>query len=297
MKTKTINTLILSGGGSKGIAYCGVLKKLEELQNYNYNITVNIKEILGVSVGSIIGFLYAIGYKSQELINEMYKMKSKKLQEFRIVNLLNEWGLDSGESVINWIEELCTKKNINKWITFNELYEKSNINFRIGVTNLNKYEFEVFDKTNSGDTSILRIIRLSFNLPFLYTKQEYEGNIYLDGGVINNYPIYLYKDTIDNVLGLKLISDGEIEPENQFKCNINSFEEYIFNTIYCYMIDKERKLTLKKTFIDNTIFINTGVSNAMNANIKKDEKIALIKSGYTSAEEFFKKYKCKLKLD
>lgn len=293
---KVINTLILSGGGTKGISYCGVLKKLDEIHENidKYNVTIDINEIIGVSVGSIIGFLYCIGYTGDELVNEIYKMKSKRLQDFKIVNLLNEWGLDSGESIINWIEELCNKKNINKWITFNELYEKSNINFRIGVTNLNKYEFKVFDKLNSGDISILRIIRLSFNLPLIYTKQEYDGELYLDGGIINNYPIYLYKDKLDNVLGLKLISTGEIETTEN---NINSFEEYIFNIIYCYMIDKERKLTLKRTFIENTIFINTKVSNPMDANIKKQQKNELIQSGYKSAEQFFKKWVRKLKID
>ena len=49
-----IDTLVLSGGGVKGIAYVGVFKKLRELK-------VEIKEICSVSVGSMMGLLYVLG--------------------------------------------------------------------------------------------------------------------------------------------------------------------------------------------------------------------------------------------
>lgn len=294
---KIINTLVLSGGGAKGIAYAGVLKKIDEIKTVNnqYNLIFDINEILGVSVGAIIGFLYSIGFTGEELINEIYKMKTKQLQKFKIVNLLSEWGLDTGESVISWIEELCVKKNINKWITFAELYEITKINLRIGLVNLNRYRFEIFDKNTNPDASVLRILRLAFNLPLIYTKQEFCGDLYLDGGVINNYPIYLYKENLDNILGLKLTSTNERDDE--ISHNIDSFETYIFNTIYCYMIDKERKLTLNKRIIASTIFINTDMQNPMDAKLKRSDKNNLIKTGYINADNYFKRWKVKLKLD
>lgn len=291
-----INTLILSGGGTKGIVYAGVFKKIDELKNDNrYNTDININEILGVSVGSIFAFLYSIGYTGKEMVEQIYKMKTKSLQNFKIVNLLTEWGLDNGESIIEWITELCKEKGVNHMITFAELYGKYGLNLRIGVTNLSKYCFEIFDKATHGETSILRIIRLSFSLPLIYTKAEFSGDLYSDGGIINNYPIHFYKDRLDSVLGIKVLSNGE--REDDISININSFEEYILNVIYCYMIDKERKLTLSEKYSQKTIFIKTPVKNPLNSRLKYSHKNELINIGYTTTEQYVKKWLKKLKVD
>lgn len=296
--SKIIRTLILSGGGAKGIVYAGVLKKIDEIQNDSnneYDLEIKIDEIFGVSVGSIFGFLYSIGYTGNELVGEIYKMKTKRLQNLKIVNLLNEWGLDNGDSVIDWITELCKAKGINHMITFSELYTRFGINLRIGVTNLNKYRFDIFDKDNSADTSILRIIRLSFSLPIIYTKAEFSGDLYSDGGITNNYPIQYYKDGLDSVIGVKILSEGELESD--ISININSFEEYIFNIIYCYMIDKERKLTLNSKYSNRTIFIKTSMKNPVNSKLKTVDKRELLTIGYISTEQYFKRYKYKLKVE
>ncbi|MBO7497032.1 MAG: patatin-like phospholipase family protein [Salinivirgaceae bacterium] len=52
--------LVLSGGGAKGMAHIGVLRKLESVGLYPDYIT-------GTSMGSIVGALYSIGYSVDEL--------------------------------------------------------------------------------------------------------------------------------------------------------------------------------------------------------------------------------------
>ncbi len=52
--------VVLSGGGAKGAAHIGVLKVLEE-----YGIPVDC--VVGTSMGAIIGGLYSIGYKANEI--------------------------------------------------------------------------------------------------------------------------------------------------------------------------------------------------------------------------------------
>ena len=52
--------VVLSGGGAKGVAHIGALKVIEEAG-------IPIDYIVGTSMGSIIGGLYAIGYTPQQL--------------------------------------------------------------------------------------------------------------------------------------------------------------------------------------------------------------------------------------
>ena len=53
-------TLVLSGGGARGAAHIGVLKVLEELR-------VPVDMVVGTSMGSIVGGLYAAGWSPDEI--------------------------------------------------------------------------------------------------------------------------------------------------------------------------------------------------------------------------------------
>ena len=114
---KEINTIVFSGGGVKGIAYIGVLKYLEEISKCSdydketCNIPkINISTVCGVSIGSIVGFLYILGYTFEELVKELDNLDLQKLKNFKINNVLKKYGFDSGLKIINWIESLILKK-------------------------------------------------------------------------------------------------------------------------------------------------------------------------------------------
>jgi len=99
---KIVNTLILSGGGVKGISYIGALKYLDELKTKEeYSIT--IQEIMGVSVGSIVGLLYILGYTYDEFVDEIVSKNLSDLKQLRIKNFLQRYGFDSGTRILNWI--------------------------------------------------------------------------------------------------------------------------------------------------------------------------------------------------
>ena len=52
--------VVLSGGGAKGMAHIGALKVIEEAG-------IPVDYIVGTSMGSIVGGLYAIGYTAEQL--------------------------------------------------------------------------------------------------------------------------------------------------------------------------------------------------------------------------------------
>ena len=65
-------TLVLSGGGALGIAHLGVLHDLEQQH-------IKPKEIVGTSMGGIIGACMAIGCNEQEIYNHIKKFSSNTL--------------------------------------------------------------------------------------------------------------------------------------------------------------------------------------------------------------------------
>lgn len=287
---KNIETLICSGGGIKGIAYIGVMKALEELETQeNTDNIVNIKKISCISVGSIFGLLYILGYKSGEIESEIMQINFIEFINIKLTNILDKYGIDSGKRIIKWLELLFEKKSIDKNITFEELFNnekcKLNIDFQVMATNLNTYKLTVFNYKNHPKMKVLKAIRMAISLPFIFTAETYKKNIYIDGAIIDNFPIYLFENEIENVLGIKLVSYGE---HHEYNNTIENMEDYITNILTCFSLQKDKNNILKQKYKNHTIFVHSNnLNQTINFNINNIMKQNLIESGYMATKKFF----------
>ena len=102
---KVIDTLILSGGGMKGMAELGALHHMEGL-----GILKNITTIAGSSAGSTIGLLLIIGYRPVEIYHFFMNADLKKFTNINAYNLFNKLGLDDGKRFI-----FVMKKFFREW--------------------------------------------------------------------------------------------------------------------------------------------------------------------------------------
>lgn len=285
---KEINIIITSGGGSKAIAYIGVIKKLEEMIEEK-KIILNLKELCGVSAGSIIGLLYLLGYTYKELEDEVINKRFEQLKDIRITNFFINYGIDSGKNIVDWIEKLVIKKGFDKNITFKELYEKIGKKFVVIATNLNKYRYSIFDYENTPDVKIIKAVRMSISIPFYFTCEKYNNDIHVDGALIDNYPIKLYRGNLNNVLGFKIVNYGELD-EHDVEYKINSIDNFIYNVIYCFIVQKEKETSVNNEYKKCTIYIYTNDKNAVNFAMTKEEKLKMINTGYEASCQFFDKY-------
>lgn len=165
-------SLILSGGGSKGSFEVGVVQQLEE-------IGVTFDHIAGVSVGALNGLLIAQG-KTDELAKEWNGIKGPSdVFDNSFLALIGHWMNFSPSSILK------PGKLLRKMKSYADLHRcKSEL--RVGVTDLNTHEFVVVDQNNShlGDYVIA-----SLSLPNLLPPVKIGNKAYMDGGVINDYPI------------------------------------------------------------------------------------------------------------
>ena len=77
--TFKFNTLVMSGGGLKGIPMLGSLQYLIDMKHIEIK---NIKKYVGTSIGAIINVLLIIGYEPKEIIAEM--IQSKYLENIKV---------------------------------------------------------------------------------------------------------------------------------------------------------------------------------------------------------------------
>ena len=289
---KEINTLVLSGGSVKGVAYIGIFKKIEEIikeKDDRYPI-ININKITAVSVGTIFSLAYLLGYSYIEMLEEVLSKRFDKFKSIKIMNLINKYGLDSGDLLIKWLSELMIRKEIDKDISLLDFYNKTNINFEIMATNLNKYCYKKFNYQETPNVKVLEAIRMSISIPFIFTANEYEGDLYVDGGLIDSYPISLYEDNLENIIGFKLVNNGEML-DHIIDERIDDIESFIYHVITCYMVQKEKHTTRSKLFQDYTVYINTkNIVQTVNFALTPMEKNDLINIGYIAISKYFEKY-------
>ncbi|MEO9512335.1 MAG: patatin-like phospholipase family protein [Flavobacteriaceae bacterium] len=187
--------LVLSGGGAKGLAHIGALKVIEEAG-------VKIDYIGGTSMGAIVGALYASGYSAKELdsifsvtdfsklIQDNVPRGAKTFYEkedseryalglpFTNFNVTFPQAISGGQNIYNELVRLLFHvKDIQD-------FKKLPIPFLCIATNVETGEEVLLD---SG--YLPEAIMASGTFPSLFEPTEIEGEILIDGGVVNNYPI------------------------------------------------------------------------------------------------------------
>jgi NTE family protein len=283
---KTIHTLVLSGGGMKGIAYAGVFKFLEEIQQKKkfYNkLKIDIKTLCCVSVGSILGLLFVLKYTSQEIEEEILLKNFKTLKDFDTLNFFENFGIDTGNNIMSWVESQLIKRKLELNITFRELYIWNNIDFQVAVTNLSKQKLEIHNHLNTPNIPVLESIRMSISLPFYFKSIKRDNCFYIDGGIMNNYPIRLFTN-LEGVLGCNLLS---AQNDNNEITEINALDTYICTLANCLF---NGTIILNEEEMKKTITIQTDEKNTLNFLLSRTQKKKLIKLGYTCSEKYFENF-------
>lgn len=275
MEIKEIKNLFLSGGGLKGIAFLGSLYSLEK---HNFNKT-QLENIYGISIGSIIAFLYIIGYEPKELKRILLKTEYKNYVSFDIIKLIKQKGLDDGNKIISLIEQWVEVKNVSKDITFIEFFKKFNINLHIGVSNIDKQEQCFFNKNNQPDMKILLAIRMSISIPFLFSPVLFQKELYVDGEIIHQFPMGLLP--LNDLLYLTFTSEENTQTVQKTYKYFDLYN-YIYKIYKCISYKKEIPV------ISNLIQIPTQAYDILNIYMSKERKNILFKNGYKSVSNFFK---------
>lgn len=189
-------TLVLSGGGALGIAHLGVLHDLEQR-----NIIPD--EIVGTSMGGIIGACMAIGMNEKEIHQQ----------------------IKSFAGVFNWIKFSFTGNAIvdNDKIAkiFDDIFQnkkmhETQIPLKLIATNLLNGHKRVFDA--SDDVYIKDAILSSMAIPGVFEEHTIEGETYGDGFLCENLGIN--EATFEDVIAVDVLGENafqKVMPDNFFK--------------------------------------------------------------------------------
>jgi NTE family protein len=190
--------LVFEGGGVKGIAYAGAMDVLEAK-----GILPDIQRVGGTSAGAINAVLFGLGYSNEETKEILKALHFKNFLDDSwglasdINRLLSDFGWYKGNFFRDWISELIREKTGNGESTFKDVAEQGEAKgfkeiYMIG-TNLSTHFSEVFSPEHTPRMVLADAVRISMSIPlFFAAKRSLRGDVYVDGGVLDNYPIKLF---------------------------------------------------------------------------------------------------------
>lgn len=181
LKSRKKVSLVLGGGGARGLAHIGVIRALAA-KGYI------IDEIVGCSIGALVGAAYAQG-KLEELevwMKSITRMQMLKLMDFGGISQ----GLLKGAKVLESLKEV-----------FDDLpIEELPIRYLAVATDL-KTESEVVFRSGN----VYSAIRASIAIPAVFTGVDMKDKYLVDGGVLNPLPInYVSKRRRNLVVAVNL---------------------------------------------------------------------------------------------
>ena len=305
MNQHKIKHLVLSGGGLLGISYIGLFKYFGE-----HNTLSNIKTITGCSAGAIFGALLSIGYTYKELDTIVKSMVFKdylKINVDSLLNFVNAKGLESGHKLHLFIKNCIKDKTGDENITFSQIQEKYNIKLQIGVTNLTKSIFELFNADTTPDIPIIKAISASIAIPFMFEPIIIGDDIYCDGGLLDNLPMYdtdfkkvdvdddkaddTPDDSIDDsfsTIGFYLINkSNNINKDNYKTISLSQYINVITHTLSKNIIHKKNKIENSKKYKIITIEIPCDIMTFIKLNATHDDINNIIDIAYTITNKFY----------
>jgi NTE family protein len=151
--------VVLGAGASKGFAHIGVLKILE-----SHRIPIHM--VVGTSVGSFVGSLYAYGYSPYDLQAIAFALQKDDVADY----IIPDNGFIKGEKLENFINNKVKYTTIDKF----------KIPFYAVATNIQTGQEMVFGRGNAG-----RAVRASCSIPGVFNPVMIGDKAYVDGGVVS----------------------------------------------------------------------------------------------------------------
>ena len=277
-------TYLFGGGAIRGAAHVGVLKALQELGAEHDTLG-------GLSVGSIVAALYAVGYTTEEL-QEIFLSVNFELFRDISFGFNTKFALSKGEVFLDWFRELIEKKfygdkydkGNNERVKFKDLTK----NLIIISTNMLDFTCCEFSNFETPDFEVAMAVRISCCMPGLMRAINVEDKLLVDGDLMKGKPMWYLSKNLRKSKNRIL----EIRLEGEFSGDDKSPVTYV-NGMYSCMTYSETSF-IKELYgnSDNYdyLVINTGDVVVVDFNYPPEKRQQIIDSGYEQTIKYFKEF-------
>lgn len=220
---------------------------------------------------------------------DMSDIRSKDTLINNIYRFTFNFGFNDGTSIEEWVTEILAIKNIPNTITFRDIKDMYDKELILTTTYINKRELKLLSYTECPDLSVVKAIRMAMTFPLYFDpiNNDNDGNVYLDGALICNYPIDYLKSVdpfLEHTIGMTLTCDNQKRGQFHTVGTVFDLLDLIMATLNLALKDN-----LSPEAKKNTIVIDTKDIDMFDFNLTNEEKEKLFARGYRAVKKYFKK--------
>lgn len=218
----TIKHLVISGGAHAGYNYIGILMHLKKCGFWNLS---NIETIYATSIGALLGTIICLDFDDDIIIKYIIERPWNsvfKLAPIKILEAYTNKGFYGEELIQKILSPLLKAKSLSLDVTLEQFYNFSKIDIHIFTFELDSLKSVDLSYTTHPSLTLMKAITMSCALAGLFTPVFMDEKCYVDGGVLDNYPIFKcinggtpeFPRNLDEILGIKCIFDTGSVKEN-----------------------------------------------------------------------------------
>lgn len=300
--------LVCEGGGVKGIGLVGAIAVLEE---HGYRT----ERVAGTSAGAIVATLLASGYTAAELRAIIFSLDFERFKDPTwqmrlplaggLASLLARQGLYKGDYLHQIMCHYLAAKGVR---TFGDLMypeppdtPRFRHNVQVIASDISGRQLLVLPRDawkigiEPEDLGVADAVRMSMSIPIFFTPVRVQGHIIVDGGLLSNFPVWLF-DTDGPprwpTFGLKLVEpnprapvDARFSDDRPLRSGPGAIVDYAKGLI-ATMSEFHDRLYLESHTFARTIAIPTLGIATTDFGLRRAQAEQLYEAGRTAAETF-----------
>ena len=190
-----IKNLALKGGGVKGIAYVGSLRELDKRGHYK-----TLERVSGTSAGALVALMVALRLSPDQIETLMKGLDFNAFKSgWNPIRIFTKYGLYSGDEILKFIHKCyaASPLKLENKATFKDFTDAGGMDLIVFASNLNLHNITEFSNFATPGCIVAEAVRASMSIPVFFKSWKFSNgvpndHIYVDGGVMFNYPLSFF---------------------------------------------------------------------------------------------------------
>lgn len=185
----TIKHLVISGGGPLLLNMYGALKQSNILEMWSHD---SIETYHGTSAGAVLSTFMALKYEWEELDNYIINRPWHTIMNFNVLNIYDYYtnnGIMDKTFICEMFSPVFKAKDIDLDIDMETFCKLTGVSMYFYATEYSTFEIKEFSAESTPKAKFLDVVYASMAIPIIFKPIMIEGNLYLDGSMMINYPM------------------------------------------------------------------------------------------------------------
>ena len=180
-KLEHLDTVVLGGGGMKGLVYIGIHLGLMENGIHIGKLATNF---VGCSIGAFAAMMFCIGTPPDRMLQAVQSMRGIKLNP---LNLMSIGGMDDMRGIRATIRSLLGSNTM----TMKQFTETTGKSLTTVCTDIVSERIVHINASTHPDMLVEDAVMDSMRIPMLFPSHDFDDGttVLYDGGVVQGYPV------------------------------------------------------------------------------------------------------------